>query len=167
MTADAGHDGQARPAPRARHLRVSVLSDEREIRRAVERITRHAAALSDDTAALGAVQIVLAEVLNNVAEHAYARQSVDGTIRITCTVTPGAFRFTVLDEGREMPTAALEKGPRPAPRDAHEDLPEGGFGWPLIRSLSTNLSYARRRGRNCLRFEIPKADREPCNGCDG
>jgi len=35
------------------------------------------------------------------------------------------------------------------------DLPEGGFGWGLIRALSSGLSYRRMSERNRLAFRIP------------
>ena len=35
------------------------------------------------------------------------------------------------------------------------DLPEGGFGWGLIRTLSSGLSYRRMSERNRLAFRIP------------
>lgn len=149
-------------APGSGRLRISLVSDEREVRRVLARIMRFAAHACDDEATLGAMQIVLAEVFNNITEHAYDRRPGNGVIRVTCTAVPGAFRFTVLDEGREIPAATLNKGACPQWRSGRQDLPEGGFGWHLIRSLSTNLTYTRRRGRNCLRFDIPTGHAASC-----
>jgi serine/threonine-protein kinase RsbW len=33
-------------------------------------------------------------------------------------------------------------------------LPEGGFGWFLIRTLSRDLDYRREGGRNLLSFRL-------------
>ena len=35
-----------------------------------------------------------------------------------------------------------------------QDLPEGGFGWFLIRTLTTDLRYRREAGRNRLSFQM-------------
>ncbi|WP_296763320.1 ATP-binding protein [Sediminimonas sp.] len=166
MAADGGPGGDASSAPFTQRLHISLVSDAGEIRCALDRIMDHATTFCSDEAALGAVQIVLAEVLNNISEHAYVRRPGDGIIMITCTIAPGALRFAVLDKGREMPVAALDKGSRHRRYSAQEELPEGGFGWHLIRSLSTNLSYARRRGRNRLCFDIPMAAPRSCNKGD-
>ena len=42
-------------------------------------------------------------------------------------------------------------------RHAVEELPEGGFGWDLIRQLTTGLAYARVEGRNELTFRMRRA----------
>ena len=39
-----------------------------------------------------------------------------------------------------------------ADQDAPQDLPEGGFGWFLIRSLTRDLTYLREDGYNMLCF---------------
>ena len=43
------------------------------------------------------------------------------------------------------------------PDTALEDLPEGGFGWHLIHSLTNDLTYLRTGGCNRLRFLLPLA----------
>ena len=40
------------------------------------------------------------------------------------------------------------------PLGAVEDLPEGGFGWHVIRTLSKDLHYRRENGRNQLSFRL-------------
>ena len=37
-------------------------------------------------------------------------------------------------------------------------LPEGGFGWPILRSMTRALSISRRNGQNILRFRLPAAE---------
>jgi hypothetical protein len=39
---------------------------------------------------------------------------------------------------------------RPADPCAHDDLPEGGFGWALLRRLTRDLAYQRHEDRNRL-----------------
>lgn len=98
-------------------------------------------------------ELVLAEVLNNVAEHAYGEAGGKAEIRL-CKQADGV-RFLIIDQGRPMPDGRLPEGRLPGGPDlALEDLPEGGFGWHLIRSLCTDLSYARVGGQNRLSFAM-------------
>ncbi len=112
-----------------------------------------ASALSDTT------QIILAEVLNNVVEHAYGfvpghpmvlslRFGLDG---IACEIR---------DEGKPMPWGGLPAGIMPmVDREKPEELPEGGFGWALVRDLTCDLRYSREQGCNRLTFVVPRIGR--------
>ena len=94
------------------------------------------------------VELVLAEVLNNVAEHAYADSS--GDVAVTLRLAATGLACQVVDQGQAMPGGRLPKGALPA-----VDLPEGGFGWHLLRSLTRDLHYHRADGQNRLGFVIP------------
>ena len=108
--------------------------------------------LSDD--ARGTAELVLAEVLNNIAEHAYGDQP--GPVTVAIRQTSAGLRCVIIDQGKAMPNGTLPEGPLPNPRDLPlEDLPEGGFGWHLIRSLTTDLRFARVNGSNRLEFLLP------------
>lgn len=101
-------------------------------------------------------QLVLAEALNNIVEHAYAEST--GEIEVLVTASDLGIICHIADAGRPMPDAVLPAGKvlacsMPRPVD-HESLPEGGFGWPLIRALSQDLAYRRVDGRNLLSFRI-------------
>lgn len=103
---------------------------------------------------IGVVEIVLAEVLNNIVEHAYGTQPC-GTVEVEAALGPSGLMFRVRDEGRPMPDGAAPAG---APHDldvAADDLPEGGFGWFLIRELTEDLRYRRSGPVNELSFRIP------------
>lgn len=101
----------------------------------------------------GTAQLVLAEVLNNVAEHAYG--DAGGKVEIRLWLDPDALHCLIVDEGRAMPGGQLPEGRLPGgPRVALDDLPEGGFGWHLIRSLCAELSYVRVDGQNRLAFAL-------------
>jgi serine/threonine-protein kinase RsbW len=53
-----------------------------------------------------------------------------------------------------MPEGKAPNG-SPAPLDCDtEELPEGGFGWFLIRDLAHELNYTRISGKNLLSFRI-------------
>jgi len=59
----------------------------------------------------------------------------------------------VLDDGRPMPEGRLPCGREDWPT-ARDQLPEGGFGWFLIRTLAMDLCYNRIEGRNRLAFRL-------------
>ncbi|MFN4203068.1 MAG: ATP-binding protein [Tabrizicola sp.] len=99
-------------------------------------------------------ELVLAESLNNVAEHAYGEGG--GSVEVTLRQDAGGVLCLIVDSGRTMPNGRLPEGQLPPSNTSRlQDLPEGGFGWHLIRSLCAELSYTRSEGRNILRFLIP------------
>lgn len=99
-------------------------------------------------------EMVLAEVLNNVAEHAYANRP--GPVTVSIARMPQGLRCVIVDQGEAMPGETLPDGRLPGSLGlALHDLPEGGFGWHLIRSLTTDLRYARVDGCNQLQFLLP------------
>jgi serine/threonine-protein kinase RsbW len=106
--------------------------------------------LCDDTR--GTAEIVMAEALNNIVEHAYASQT--GSIDIWVGLGATGLECSISDYGRPMPDFQLPNA-RPQELAQIEDLPEGGFGWFLIRSLAQDLQYQRRYNQNLLRFRVP------------
>lgn len=104
--------------------------------------------------ARGMVELVLAETLNNVAEHAYGEKG--GPVEITLRWETAGIRCLIVDEGRAMPGGTLPEGRLPVKAGSTlQDLPEGGFGWHLIRALCSELSYIRSADRNHLMFLLP------------
>jgi len=103
----------------------------------------------------GSVEIVLAEVLNNVIEHAYARY--DGETVITVHRCENGLYFSITDFGLPFPNGNLPKGALPDFGE-NPDFPEGGYGWNLIRTLTRDLTYYRRDGQNRLRFQIAASE---------
>lgn len=99
----------------------------------------------------GTVEIVMAEVLNNIVEHAYADDE-SGKIEVILRRASAGLMCQVVDQGRRMPDESLPEGNLPA--ISPDDLPEGGFGWHLIRTLSQDLAYTRSEGRNYLTFRL-------------
>lgn len=99
----------------------------------------------------GTVELVLAEVLNNIVEHAYGAGG--GTIEIVLRPGPAGLDCRIADAGGPMPGGALPPG-LPPDLTPGGDLPEGGFGWHLIRSLTTGLAYRREGGRNLISFHL-------------
>lgn len=129
-------------------FRLTLAADPLAVRQALARIMASClvAALTDDHRA--SVEIVLAEVLNNIAEHAYAAGK--GDISVSLQAIPAGLDCRISDQGQPMPDGAIPSGTLPV-----EAYPEGGFGWFLIRSLTTGLDYRRVDGTNQLHFVIP------------
>ena len=101
--------------------------------------------------ARGTAEIVLAEAMNNIVEHAYVGAS--GEITLTLWQAGGEVGCRITDRGLSMPGETLPAG-NLAVRHSPFDLPEGGFGWFLIRSLSRDLRYARYGTLNELTFVL-------------
>ncbi len=99
-------------------------------------------------------ELVLAEVLNNIVEHAYG-ESPDGEIQFDVQFTGLRLCAGFIDTGVAMPEGALPSG-APANLDVDmQHMPEGGFGWYLIQSLSDRLVYERKGSENHLSLEMP------------
>lgn len=107
-----------------------------------------------DTSAMGTIEIVLAEVLNNITEHAYEDRGY-GAINTRISVAPDSMFVTLVDYGKPMPGLSLPEGKQADLNVALDDLPEGGFGWFMIRELTQDLHYGRQNDQNHLTFRIP------------
>ena len=101
----------------------------------------------------GTVELLLAEVMNNIVEHAYA-DNPNGMIDLKITPTERGLCCLVSDKGKAMPDGAAPIGNKAMLDCDLNDLPEGGFGWFLIRDLARDLEYSRQNGKNTLRFRI-------------
>lgn len=96
------------------------------------------------------VEIVLAEVLNNIVEHARP----EGPAKVVIIRSPNKLNIVVRDNGAPMPDGDLPTGQLAKYAINQNPLPEGGFGWFLIRDLASDLEYSRRDDRNHLSFAI-------------
>ena len=135
-------------------LRIALQSEAFAVRRALQGLFSDSRLQPLRDEQRGTAEMVLAEVLNNVVEHAYAGGS--GEIEVSVAVQAGSLVFTVADRGAELPRHALPAGQL---RDYAlcRELPEGGFGWYLIRALAKDLDYRRQDNRNELSFRIELA----------
>lgn len=104
---------------------------------------------------LDEVQIALAEAINNVIEHAYAG-STAGDVLVQCSLETDQLWVNIKDAGAPFPDNKLPEGKPAVITEDINDLPEGGFGWFLIRELTSDIQYARQSGRNelSLCFEL-------------
>ena len=136
-------------------LSLHFPSTSSEVRRALGKICDHAEANGSKGETLGRLEIVLAEVLNNVVEHAL-RNEENGDIHLTTKRLAGGWRFDIYDNGVPMPGNIIPTTTLPTTNRPRRDLPEGGFGWAIVHMLAHDLSYRRKDGGNHLAFVIPE-----------
>ncbi|WCR11236.1 ATP-binding protein [Paracoccus stylophorae] len=112
--------------------------------------------IGEDT--LGRLELVLAEVMNNVTEHAAipAGHIRPPSIHISIVRHDTGLACAITDDGVSLPAACIL--PRSLPVIDPQDLPEGGFGWYLIQDLTQALCYYREGPRNFLAFSVPFTD---------
>jgi len=106
---------------------------------------------------LSSAELILAEVLNNIVEHAYAKGA--GIVDLCIELRHEGLFCLIRDHGSAMPNGRPPCPPLPRINPPCE-LPEGGFGWHIIRSLTTQLGYRQEEGWNALSFVMP------LTGCD-
>jgi serine/threonine-protein kinase RsbW len=113
----------------------------------------HAAAV--DVTLGDTAQIILGEVLNNIVEHAYKFE--DGRpITVRISVRSDGLWCDTYDEGHPMPNGVPPCGVMPdIDVTTPADLPEGGFGWAMVRELTQCIGYTRKGSVNHLSFLIP------------
>ena len=99
------------------------------------------------------VQLVLAEALNNVVEHAY-QPGNPGDVTLILRHGRAGLLVEVRDRGRAMPNGRPPNTDGPSASGTRDALPEGGFGWFLIREIARDLIYDRRDGENFLIFRM-------------
>lgn len=141
MSCDAG----------ARLTRFVIAADPMSVRHALQAVFARLTAWRMSADARDSAQIVLAEALNNIVKHAYAQ--APGEIEVTLDLSATELTCRIVDSGLPLPgCSVLPAWVAPSPGGC--DLPEGGYGWHLIRTLSQDLSYRREGGRNFLTFKI-------------
>ena len=105
------------------------------------------------TRAIGSIELVLEELLMNVALHGY--QGRQGEIEIGCSAQGDSLTLTFTDWGTSF--NPLE---RPDPRlDADIDnRPIGGLGIVLVKKTAESIEYQRREGANILTVRMKMTD---------
>ena len=140
--------------PPATDVHISITSSEYAVRDALSRLLDALRPLMLDVEETGTIELVLAEAMNNIVEHAYPPGDRPGPITLTCTPEAGGLRFLIKDTGRPMPNGVTPIG---LPVDLSVDfneLPEGGFGWFLIQDLARDVVYHRVDDANQLTFRL-------------
>ena len=103
----------------------------------------------------GDILIVLAEVLNNIVEHAYCAP-VHGDIHLTVYAhkrsDKNAVYIQTIDQGPPVPADALSGAALPSLTEYIQDMPDGGFGWFMIHTLADSINYERIDDENRFTF---------------
>lgn len=123
------------------------------VRPALSRLMEEVAALAPPDEAVATIELILAEVLNNIAEHAYG--PCGGPVAVGLALREGRLRMWVADLGAPMPGNVPPAGRAPPLDGPLEHLPEGGFGWFLIRDHCIDLTHRRRCNVNRLDLWLP------------
>jgi serine/threonine-protein kinase RsbW len=133
---------------------VSVQSSDKAVREALSKLLGALGPLALDIEEAGTVELVVAEALNNIVEHAYPNIEAPGPIDIHCEHKKDGLHLQIKDTGHSMPDGKMPIG-QPASLDVDlMDLPEGGFGWFLIQDLAKDVSYARVGSENLLHLRL-------------
>lgn len=137
-------------------VRICVQSGDLAARQILSELIDGLEMLDLDQEELATIELVLAEVINNVVEHAYPDRAKGGPIRVHCAQRDDGLQVTVFDEGIEMPEGKAPAGKRHDLNVDMMDLPEGGFGWFMIHDLTKDIEYKRVGWENRLsmRFEV-------------
>ena len=136
---------------------VCVASGNLAVREALGQVLAGLKALSLDIEETAIVELVLAEALNNIVEHAYPASLPQGPINIRCRHRANGLHFTINDQGNSMPDGQMPLG---LPQNIEVDpidLPEGGYGWFLIKDLAKDIQYHRVGQKNQLDLRIAVA----------
>lgn len=96
------------------------------------------------------LDLVLEEVLINVARYAYAPGS--GEVEVGYLVGNGTLLVEIVDSGRVF--NPLEADPPDLSRGL-ADRPIGGLGVFLVKNMVKTIDYGRENGRNVLSFTFP------------
>ncbi len=94
------------------------------------------------------VQIVLGEALNNIVEHGYNPGEL-GTIDTEVEVFNDAIIVRITDDGKEYFPPDNTRTPL-SENSEFDTLPEGGFGWFLIKEITASIEFQRQSEKNTL-----------------
>lgn len=140
---------------RTDRFELCFIATELEARGAIGSMMTRLAMLGLPANRAGDIQLVLAEALNNVVEHAYEGAGI-GNVVVRCTLDPGCLELRIADIGKPLPGGVLPAAEFPDLAGPMNTLPEGGFGWCLIHELTSSVQY--RRDGDCnylsLGFEL-------------
>lgn len=105
-------------------------------------------------------ELVLAEVFNNIDKHGCAGL-IGGWIVLNTRLSADGLHLTVLDNGVAPPAHLLDPvlaAPVPLQGLPLAAIPEGGYGWFLIRQLARDITMDHSLGCNRLRLRVPSGD---------
>lgn len=133
---------------------IAVNSGTFAAREAIEKLMEKLSPLQLDIEESGTFELVIAEALNNVVEHGYPDPENGGPIKIDCTHKSNGLHIHIVDHGLPMPDGKTPLGLAAEVDVDFMDMPEGGFGWFLIKDLAKDVQYERTGDKNSLRLRI-------------
>jgi serine/threonine-protein kinase RsbW len=139
--------------------RYQFKSDPETVHSVVQRVLDdlNALTLSDDHRA--DLKILLVEVINNIIKHGYQREnSKPIELSLTMRSSSRSLKFVFMDFGLPMPFGKIQSDNLNPATDARDQLPEGGFGWQIIRQLAHDIRYERNRRVNSLSLKLDIAE---------
>lgn len=99
---------------------------------------------------MGKLELVLEEILVNVARYAYADGA--GDVEVAYSTDAGALLIEVIDRGCGF--NPLEAAP-PDLSLGLAERPIGGLGVVLVKQIVGSLNYRRENGQNTVSFRFP------------
>ena len=149
------HARSAPPATAAGGVlsRTAFRATFQNVRLAIERALTALEPLNLADEETNSIELVLAEALNNVVEHAYD-ETTPGDIKLVLRHGRAGLLVEIRDSGKPMPNGKTPVGEHPSLSMTNNELPEGGFGWFLIREVARDLIYDRENGENFLIFRM-------------
>jgi serine/threonine-protein kinase RsbW len=102
------------------------------------------------------IQLSVVESVNNVVKHAYGEQSGHEAM-VAIKIFPDRISFQILDTGKIMESINQEK--IEFPLDNRANLPEGGWGHYIIRTVMDKVAYQTVDNTNILTLDkyLPQA----------
>lgn len=138
--------------PHRPRLDLNIYSDLDQASEAVARAGRWLEGERVDPECIGDVTLVLAEALNNVIEHAYGTET-SGDIQIKGTLRALTLSLQIVDKGKPFDGPPDEVVLNTEKYDL-SDMPDGGFGWFLIKSLTEDVHFSHDGDKNKLTLVI-------------
>lgn len=133
---------------------LSFAGGEHAVRDGLAQLMTCLAPLSLTTEEAGTVELVMAEALNNVVEHALAATTTQTAIQLRGSHSAAGLRLTVIDQGAPMPKGQAPQENAPDVDVDMSDMPEGGFGWFMIHTLAQKVHYSRIGNANHLSLHL-------------
>ena len=135
-------------------IRLSVAEDYFSVRHGLQEFkTRFANGKSRDID-VNPIELVLAEILNNIAEHG-DHASLPEKICLKWALHKNRFSAEISDAGVAYSPLEKIRAAKKHKNTSFDNLPEGGFGWRIISALCSDIHYRRHGNINILKLQIP------------
>lgn len=134
----------------SKDLQLVLNADPVTVTHTVSQVSEWLCGQGVDASTAEELELVMAEALNNVVEHAYGFRN-SGEIRLSVVITDQHIVVNIIDKG-----ARFDGPPAPFDHDLANvsmfDLPEGGFGWNLIHTLTDAVDFDHLQNENRLKL---------------